>query len=246
VIRTPRDPGYLRDLFSRSAATYDPVNDLISLGQVRLWRKELVRQVRIRPTDRVLDAMCGPGSLSLLALPGLSPSGSLTLADLSPAMLAEARRRLEPRLVAQTASGRGPQVRFVATDVTKTGLGAGFDVVLVGFGMRYVPDVQLAFGRLRALLKPGGRLGVLEFTAPDLQGFRRAVWTVPHAYFFRVLPVLAGLLAGEREIYDYLSSSTRGFLTRSDLSAALAAAGFRHQLVRARVGDMVTIALATS
>ena len=104
--RLPADPSYLRDLFSRNARTYDEVNSLISLGLVERWRRELVDLAGVRPGDEVLDAFAGPGSLARHAWARLGPEGRLVLADLSPAMLAEARRRL----TSAPGSRRGPNL----------------------------------------------------------------------------------------------------------------------------------------
>lgn len=265
MMRTPRDAGYLRDLFSRNARTYDPVNNLISLGQVNRWRADLVRLMGIGPRDRVLDAFSGPGSLGLLALRRLGGEGHLVLADVSPLMLAEARRRLQsdPR---RSANGRGrPRVDFRVTDLVQAQLHVApgekaaalvaalspggspvqFDCVLVGFGLRYVPDPALTLPTLGLLLRPGGRVGILEFTVPENRGFSRAIWALPRVYFSRVLPALAGHLAGDREIYEYLRASSEGFLTPATLLECVRSSGFQPLLSATRMGGLVSIIVAT-
>ena len=173
------------------------------------------------------------------------------LADLSPAMLAEARRRLEPeqdprshRRRREKPLGRaaGPRLEFVATDVLAPDTDLGrFDVVLLGFGLRYVPDVHRALERLAVYLRPGGRLAVLEFTRPPHATLARpAQW-----YFGRVLPHVAALLAGDAEIYEYLHASSAAFLTADELAAAFVEAGLCPTTTRVRLGGLVTGVVGT-
>ena len=264
-MRTPREAGYLRDLFSRNARTYDPVNSLISLGQVNRWRAALLRLAGIGPRDLVLDAFCGPGSLGLPALRSLSAGGHLLLADVSPVMLAEARRRLRS-ILGRTPNGRGrPRVDFRVVDLVQTqlhatpqekaaallstlspgGSRAGFDCVLVGFGLRYLPDPALTLSTLGSLLHPGGHIGILEFTVPENRGLSRAVWALPRLYFSRVLPALAGHLAGDREIYEYLRVSSEEFLTPAGLLELVRSSGLQPLLSTTRMGGLVSIIVAT-
>ena len=232
--RTPVDPSYLRDLFSRNARTYDAVNSLISLGQVERWRRELVALAEVQLGDAVLDAFAGPGSLAQYASARLAPGGRLVLADLSPVMLAEARRRL--------ATARGPRLEFVTADVLAPGAELGlFDVVLLGFGLRYAPDVHRALERLALCLRPGGRLAVLEFTRPA-----RATLALPAQWYFsRVLPRIAAALSGDAEIYEYLQASSNAFLTADELADAFRAAGLDPAATRRRLGGLVTSVIGT-
>ena len=229
TFRTPVDPSYLRDLFSRNAATYDAVNSYISFRQVERWRRELVALADIHPGDAVLDAFAGPGSLARHASDRLTSQGRLVLADLSPTMLLEARRRLN--------RVHGPRAEFVVADVlapnTELGL---FDVVLLGFGLRYVPDVHRALIRLSQYLLPGGRLAVLEFTRPTHASLALpAQW-----YFSRLLPRIATALAGDAEIYAYLHASSNAFLSSEELGDAFCAAAMLPATTRRRLGGLVT------
>ena len=111
-----------------------------------------------------------------------------------------------------------------------------FDVVVLGFGLRYVPDVNRALQRLAGYLRPGGRLGVLEFTRPSRATLARpAQW-----YFGRVLPHLAARLAGDAEIYEYLRDSAAAFLTSAELADAFVESGVDPTATRIRLGGLVT------
>ena len=240
-VRTPKDPSYLRDLFNGSARYYDSVNKTTSLGQVTAWRKDVVWAASLHPNDRVLDAFSGPGGLAAEAIPQLGPGGRLVLADLSPMMLYQARRRLGPILAVQ--GDYRPRVEYVVGDLLRDDLGLGtFDVVFFGWGLRYVDDVDAALARMRAYLEPGGCLVVLEFTRPP-----RVSWALPaHLYFRHLLPRIGSALAGDRELHEYLARSAATFLTAPELLHAIRGAGFELNKYSSRLGGLVTIAAATS
>jgi demethylmenaquinone methyltransferase/2-methoxy-6-polyprenyl-1,4-benzoquinol methylase len=239
-VRTPFDPSYLRDLFNRSARYYDSVNSLTSMGQVAWWRKETVALTAPQPGDRVLDAFAGTGGLAERVLPYLGPGGELVLADLSPAMLHEARARLGKRLAAR--GGTGPRVTYVEGDILRQELGLGeFDVVLLGWGLRYVPDVQGAVTRVRSFVRIGGRLGVLEFTRPKPWS-----WAVPAQLYFRhVLPRVGSWLAGDPELHQYLRISSAAFADGESLARLVGRTGLTVTGVRGYLGGLVTIVAAT-
>jgi demethylmenaquinone methyltransferase / 2-methoxy-6-polyprenyl-1,4-benzoquinol methylase len=235
----PTDPSYVRDLFTRNARTYDSLNGPTSFWQVDRWRHELVALARIPAAGRVLDAFAGPGSLSLPAVRRLGPQGKLVLADLSPVMLANARTRLAGE---QGTLGTRPLVSFVAADLLDPATDIGrFDVVLLGFGLRYVREIVPALRRLTDLLAPGGRLAVLEFTRPP----RALSWGLPAQMFFRyALPHVGRWLGGDPELYAYLRDSAGAFLTPAGLGAALWEAGLVPGPSRIFLGGLVTDVVA--
>ncbi|MHB1344565.1 MAG: class I SAM-dependent methyltransferase [Thermoleophilia bacterium] len=238
-IRTPADPTYLRDLFTRSARFYDRVNLLTSLGWVTRWRDQTVASAAIEPGDRVIDAFSGPGGLAEQALPRLGPGGELLLVDISPVMLREAHSRLSRRLRGRRRPS--PLVRFVVGDLLRDDLALGsFDVVLFGWGLRYVPDVSRALERLAALLRPGGRLALLEFTRP---GAPR--WALPlHLYFRYAVPAIGGRLARDPELHEYLRETSATFLDAPALAAAVESSGLRIVGRHSRLGGLVTTLVA--
>ena len=235
-IRTPKDPSYLRDLFNNSAQYYDSVNAATSLGQVNGWRKEVVWAASLHPNDRVLDAFSGPGGLSAMAAPHLGPAGRLVLADLSPMMLHEARKRLGPILSA--CGPYRPRVDYVVGDLLRDDLGLGlFDAVFLGWGLRYVEDVPGALARMRSFLEPGGRLVVLEFTRPPCVS-----WATPaHLYFRYLLPQIGSALARDRELHEYLTESAATFLSEPELVRAVQDAGFAIHSQSSHLDGLVTI-----
>jgi demethylmenaquinone methyltransferase/2-methoxy-6-polyprenyl-1,4-benzoquinol methylase len=240
-VRTPTDASYLRDLFNGSARYYESVNKATSLGQVILWRKEVIWAASLHPNDRVLDAFSGPGGLAAEAVGHLGPGGRLTLGDLSPVMLHQACRRLGPVLASR---GRNrPRVDYVAGDLLREDLGlGGFDVVLLGWGLRYVEDVDGTLTRMRSFLKPGGRLVILEFTRPP-----RVSWATPaHLYFRYLLPRVGSWLAGDPELHEYLSESAATFLTAAELARAIERAGFAVRRCTSHLDGLVTIVAATA
>lgn len=240
-VRTPTDPSYLRDLFNNSARYYESVNKVTSLGQVALWRKDVVWAASLHPNDRVLDAFSGPGGLSAEAIPHLGSGGSLVLADLSPVMLHEARKRLGPILESRGANR--PRVEYIAGDLLSDDLGLGeFDVVFLGWGLRYVEDVDAALARMRSFVKPGGGLVVLEFTRPP-----RVSWATPaHLYFRYLLPRIGSWLAADRELHEYLARSAATFLSAPELVRAVQDAGFAIRSCSSRLDGLVTIVAATA
>lgn len=240
-VRTPKDPAYLRNLFNNSARYYDSVNRATSLGQVVLWRKEVVWAAALHPNDRVLDAFSGPGGLAAEAVHQMGPAGRLVLADLSPMMLHEACKRLGP-ILARRGANR-PRVEYIAGDLLRDDLGLGtFDVVLLGWGLRYVEDVGATLARMRTFLEPGGTLVVLEFTRPP-----KVSWATPaHLYFRYVLPQIGSRLAGDAELHEYLAESAATFLSAPELRQAVEAAGFTIRSCSSHLDRLVTIVAATA
>lgn len=184
-----------RRLFDENAGTYDRVNTIISLGLDARWRRWAARRAVTRPGSCVLDAFAGTGRTGIRAA---ELGADVTLADLSRGMLAEADAG---------ARRRGVSVDVVETDLAEAEQipGAPFDALTLTFGIRYLEDPSRVLAHLAALLKPGARVVLLDFTEPD-GGF---ISKLAGAYFFGVLPKLAGALAGRRELYRLLVRTTR-------------------------------------
>jgi len=200
-----------RRLFAAHAATYDRVNSIISLGLDARWREWAARRALTVQGARFLDAFAGTGRVGLRAA---ELGGRVTLADVSPEMLAIARRR---------ASKNGLDIRTVVVDLTaKPPEVAGcFDAITVMWGLRYVDDPEGAVRWLSSLIATGGRVVIVDFIEP-LGGLttRVAAW-----YFFRILPWIAGALAGRRTLYHELVKTTHAMGSRQDLLAHVQGAG---------------------
>ena len=202
----------IRDMFSAIAPRYDFLNRLLSLGIDRGWRRTLTRMALKHDTAAILDVACGTGDVSL-ALRRQAPAARIIGLDFSQAMLDLAKVKIENEsakieLVAASAE----KLPFPATD---------FDLVTIAFGIRNVVDKQMALGEFFRVLKPQGRLAVLEFSQPDYAWLR----VLYNFYFFKILPLIGGLFA-RRSAYRYLPESVAKFPSRDEFVAWLQEAGF--------------------
>jgi demethylmenaquinone methyltransferase / 2-methoxy-6-polyprenyl-1,4-benzoquinol methylase len=202
-------------MFGRIARRYDLANRLLSLGFDTGWRRRLVAAVlRESPAD-VLDLATGSGDVAF-ALGRRAPAVRILGMDFCAPMLDQARRR---KAAAAPAHGN---VRFAEGDGMALPLpDSGFDAVTISFGLRNMPDRAVSLREIRRVLRPGGRLLVLEFSQP-LRAFR------PLYFFYleRILPRLAGIITGDRAAYEYLNRTIRSFPGRGELAAEMRAAGF--------------------
>jgi demethylmenaquinone methyltransferase/2-methoxy-6-polyprenyl-1,4-benzoquinol methylase len=210
-------------MFDRIAPVYDVMNRVMTAGLDRRWRRETVREV-VRPGDRVLDAACGTGDLAIEA----SRAGARVVGlDFSGAMLERARRK-------------APELEWLQGDLLALPFeDADFDAATVGFGIRNVADLEAGLRELRRVVRPGGRLGVLEITRPS--GILRPFYSL---WFDRVVPLLGRILPGG-EAYTYLPASVRRFPGPDELAAALRAAGFDDVRYRLFAGGIVALHVAS-
>ena len=206
-------------MFDRIAPVYDAMNRLMTMGLDRRWRRITVEQV-VRPGDRVLDACCGTGDLALEAR---RHGGIVTGLDFSEQMLARARRK-------------EPAIEWIRGDVLALPFADGaFDAATVGFGIRNVDDLDGGLRELRRVLRPGGRLGILELTTP-----RGALAPFYRLWFDRAIPLLGRILPGG-SAYTYLPASVRRFPGADELAARLAEAGFENVRFRLFAGSIVAL-----
>ena len=206
-------PG-VRELFDENAATYDRVNTVISLGLDARWRDWAARSAVRSPGAPVLDAFAGTG---LVGLRAAALGARVTLADVSPGMLAVAEKRARER-------GLGVTTALVDLEAAPIDLPGGpFDAVTIVFGVRYLERPVETLRALADLLRPEGKLVVVEFVEPDGGPISR----LAGVYFFRVLPVLARLLAGRRDLYDTLTETTHAMGAPSHLVGLIERPGSR-------------------
>ena len=210
----------VKTMFDRIAPVYDAMNRVMTMGLDQRWRR-LTAELAVREGDRVLDACCGTGDLALADLK--AGAASVVGVDFSPRMLERARRKSDA-------------VEWLEGDMLALPFDdASFDAVTVGFGVRNVEDLEAGLRELRRVLKPGGRLGVLEITRP--RGFLRPFFR----FWFDVLvPLLGKVLPGGRA-YTYLPASVRRFPGPDDLQAVMERAGFGSVTYRLLAGGIVAL-----
>jgi demethylmenaquinone methyltransferase/2-methoxy-6-polyprenyl-1,4-benzoquinol methylase len=215
-------PDAVRRMFDRIAPVYDAMNRTMTAGLDRRWRR-ITAEAVVRPADLVLDACCGTGDL---AIAGARAGGHVTGLDFSERMLERARLK-------------APQLEWVSGDLLALPFAdESFDAATVGFGVRNVDDLALALGELRRVLRPGGRLGILEITRP-----RGLLAPFYRLWFDGVVPLLGKLLPGG-SAYTYLPASVRRFPAPEELARLIGAAGFGDVTYRTFAGGIVALHVA--
>jgi demethylmenaquinone methyltransferase / 2-methoxy-6-polyprenyl-1,4-benzoquinol methylase len=206
----------VRGVFDSVADRYDLMNDLMSLGIHRAWKRFTVEKAGLRPGHQVLDLASGTGDLAALMVPRVSPDGRVVLSDINEAMLRRGRERMLDHGLA------GEHVEYCLADAESLPFGdAGFDVVTIAFGLRNVTHKERALAEMFRVLKPGGQLLVLEFSHPA-----EALAAAYDLYSFRVLPTIGKMVVGDDASYRYLAESIRVHPGQDALLAMLEGAGF--------------------
>lgn len=203
------------EVFDTVAQRYDLMNDLMSLGIHRFWKRYAVWLANIRSGQAVLDLAGGTGDLAKLALPALAGNGRMVIADINGAMLEVGRRRLLDQ-------GQVHNVEFVRCDAECLPFAAeSFDCVMIGFGLRNMTDKRTALEAVQRALKPGGKLVILEFSKAD-------AWleTCYRRWSFGVIPRIGRWIAGDEKSYRYLVESIRMHPDQNTLLDMMSAAGF--------------------
>jgi demethylmenaquinone methyltransferase/2-methoxy-6-polyprenyl-1,4-benzoquinol methylase len=205
----------VRRVFDSVAPRYDLMNDLMSLGLHRGWKAYTVLVSNIRPGDRVLDIAGGTGDLALAFARKVGSTGTVVHTDINEAMLRNGRDRL---------LDGGVVLPTVVCDAEKLPFDTGsFDLVSVAFGLRNMTHKDLALAEMNRVLKPGGRLLVLEFSKVAQPLRKTYDW-----YSFKVLPQLGKLVAGDGDSYRYLAESIRMHPDQQELKSLMQTAGFGH------------------
>jgi demethylmenaquinone methyltransferase/2-methoxy-6-polyprenyl-1,4-benzoquinol methylase len=205
----------VRGVFDSVAGKYDLMNDLMSGGLHRLWKRFALGQTGLRPGQRALDVASGTGDLGAGLARQVGKDGLAVLTDINREMLARGRDRLIDR-------GIAAQVEFVIANAECLPFpDRAFDCVTIAFGLRNVTDKAAALASMRRVLRPGGRLLVLEFSKPRPE-FKAAYDT----YSFSVLPRLGAIVAGDEASYRYLAESIRVHPDQETLAGMIREAGF--------------------
>jgi demethylmenaquinone methyltransferase/2-methoxy-6-polyprenyl-1,4-benzoquinol methylase len=200
-------------MFDRIAGVYDLMNRAMTAGLDREWRERAADRAELAPGDSALDVCCGTGDLAVELRERVGPTGRVVGCDFSEQMLELAREKVDRLGLSD--------VEFEWADALDLPYGdSSFDAVTVGFGVRNLADLPRGIAELTRLLRPGGRLVILEITKP-----RRPPLSVFHALWFdHVVPIL-GRLAGDSAAYSYLPQSVRSFPPPEDLAELMHLAG---------------------
>jgi demethylmenaquinone methyltransferase/2-methoxy-6-polyprenyl-1,4-benzoquinol methylase len=219
-------------MFDRIAGVYDVMNSAMTAGLHHQWRQRAVDRAQVGPGSDALDVCCGTGDLALELRRRIGPDGRVVGCDFSEPMLELARRK---------SGDEGLAVEFGWADALDLPYGDGsFDAVTVGFGARNLADLDRGIAEMARVLRPGGRLVILEITRPQ----REPLASFYSLWFDRLVPVL-GSLAGDQDAYSYLPESVRSFPEPETLAAMIDAAGFSEIRWLLLAGGIIAIHSAT-
>ncbi|MFJ9079838.1 demethylmenaquinone methyltransferase [Streptomyces sp. NPDC102278] len=217
-----KQPHEVASMFDGLAANYDLVNDVLSLGQARLWRKEVAKAVGARPGHTILDLAAGTATSSL---PFAATGAYVVPCDFSLGMLQEGKKR-------------HPWLPLAAGDATKLPFKDDtFDTVTISFGLRNVQDTDTALRELYRVTKPGGQVVICEFSQPTWAPFR----TLYTEYLMRALPPVARAMSPNPDAYVYLAESIRAWPDQPALAALLQKAGWSKVAWRNLSGGIVAL-----
>jgi demethylmenaquinone methyltransferase / 2-methoxy-6-polyprenyl-1,4-benzoquinol methylase len=222
----------VRGMFDRIASVYDLMNSAMTAGLHHQWRQRAVHRAEVGPGSDALDVCCGTGDLALELRRRIGPDGRVVGCDFSEPMLELARRK---------SGEEGLPVEFGWADALDLPYGdASFDAVTIGFGARNLADLERGISEMARVLRPDGRLVILEITRPH----REPLSTFYSLWFDRLVPVL-GTLAGDPEAYSYLPDSVRSFPEPGRLGAMLDATGLTQIRWLLLAGGIIAIHSAT-
>jgi demethylmenaquinone methyltransferase/2-methoxy-6-polyprenyl-1,4-benzoquinol methylase len=219
-------PRQVAAMFDAVAERYDVTNDVLSLGQDRVWRKATTKAIEVTPGDVVLDLAAGTGTSSAAIV---AAGATVVACDFSLGML-------------RVGKQRRPDIAFVAGDALRLPYAdAVFDAVTMSFGLRNVNDIDRALAELFRVTRPGGRLVVCEFSRPTWLPFR----TVYVEYLMRALPPIARAVSSAPDAYVYLAESIRAWPDQAALADRIQQAGWRGVGWRNLTGGIVALHRAT-
>ncbi|MAN50748.1 MULTISPECIES: bifunctional demethylmenaquinone methyltransferase/2-methoxy-6-polyprenyl-1,4-benzoquinol methylase UbiE [Marinimicrobium] len=219
------------NVFHSVAARYDLMNDLMSGGVHRLWKRFTIELAAVRPGQTILDIAGGTGDLSYAFAKKVGPDGLVVLADINESMLNVGRDRLTDRGIAGNLQYAQADAQYLPfPDNT-------FDCITIAFGLRNVTDKDLALRSMLRVLKPGGRLLVLEFSKPQNPLLEKAYDT----YSFKLLPFMGKVVANDADSYRYLAESIRMHPDQETLKGMMDAAGFVNTEYHNMTGGVVAL-----
>ncbi len=223
--------GMVREVFDSVAGNYDLMNDLMSLGVHRIWKRDFCANSGIGPGHHVLDLAGGTGDIAALLSQKVGANGRVVLSDINEAMLNVGRRRLEDQ-------GIVGNIRYAIANAEQLPFESGeFDAVTIAFGLRNVTDKDAALREMFRVLRPGGKVLILEFSQVQPEPLK-AIYDV---WSFGALPILGKLIAGDEDSYRYLAESIRKHPPQEELARMMENAGFDKVHFRNLTGGIVAI-----
>lgn len=230
-VPTEEKQAMVADVFHSVAAKYDVMNDLMSFGVHRLWKRFTIDMSGVRPGNKVLDLAGGTGDLTKKFSKIVGPAGKVVLADINSSMLEVGRERL-------TNQGYVGNIEYVQANAQYLPFEDNtFDVITIAFGLRNVTDKDEALRSMFRVLKPGGRLLVLEFSQTNNPLLKKAY----DLYSFTALPLMGKIVTNDSESYKYLAESIRMHPDQETLKGMMQDAGFNRVSYHNMTGGMVAL-----
>ncbi len=230
TVPTDDKAGMVRGVFDSVANRYDLMNDLMSAGLHRLWKRYTIDQAAVRPGNVVLDLAGGTGDLARAFARRVGKDGHVILADINAAMLRQGRRRL-------IDAGVSGNVTIAQVDAQNLPFeDSTFDCITMAFGLRNVTDKDAALASMFRVLKPGGKAMILEFSAPN-----KAIKPAYDLYSFKILPKLGKLVTDDPDSYQYLAESIRMHPDQETLKSMMESAGFERCRFRNLAAGIVAL-----
>jgi len=231
TVNVEQKAGKVADVFHSVASNYDLMNDLMSAGVHRLWKRMTIEMSGVRPGNKVLDIAGGTGDLAAKFSPIVGTDGYVVLADINDSMLKVGRDRLmDIGVVGNVKFSQADAQHLPFPDNT-------FDIITIAFGLRNVTDKDLALKSMLRVLKPGGRLLILEFSKPG----NPLLSKIYDTYSFSILPKLGKLFADDADSYQYLAESIRMHPDQKTLISMMDDAGFANTDFHNMTGGVVAL-----
>lgn len=231
TVNTEEKASKVAEVFRSVAPRYDLMNDLMSMGLHRYWKRFTVDSARLQPGQTVIDLAAGTGDLSRAFAPLVGETGKVIMSDINEAMLQVGRERL-------TDAGIIGNIEYVLADAEALPFQSDYaDRITIAFGLRNVTDKLAALKSMVRCLKPGGKVMVLEFSQPTHEGFRKLY----DLYSFNIIPKLGEIITKDKASYQYLVESIRMHPKQEDLKSLMEAAGFEDVTYTNLTGGIVAL-----
>ena len=219
------------EVFHSVASKYNVMNDVMSFGIHRLWKNTTMQLAAAKRGDHALDLAGGTGDLTILLSRRVGPKGRVVLSDINSSMLEEGRKRLINKGIVENVEFKQINAEHIPFEDNT------FDIVTIGFGLRNVTDKLAALKEMKRVLKPGGRVVILEFSKPTVPG----LGSLYDFYSFNIIPKMGKLIADDEASYRYLTESIRMHPGQEELKAMMLEAGFDEVDYKNLTGGIVAV-----